>query len=149
MWNYYNFVITSKINMNKSTDDIRTLLIDAGVKPSLQRMVVANFLNEHHCHPTVDEIYSALQPAYPTLSRTTVYNTVKILTDAGCIQALTLDGDCTRYDFDTSPHGHFLCQKCGMVFDVPIMSCPPAPEGFEVHTSQLSFRGVCPSCQKD
>ena len=132
--------------MIKSIDDIRTLLIEAGVKPSHQRMVVAHFLNEHHIHPTVDEIYTALQPMYPTLSRTTVYNTVKLLTDAGCIRALNLDGDSTRYDFDTSPHGHFLCQECGMVFDVPFSNFPPPPEGFDVRSTQLSYKGVCPEC---
>ena len=96
--------------------------------------------------PTVDEIYTALQPMYPTLSRTTVYNTVKLLTDAGCIRALNLDGDSTRYDFDTSPHGHFLCQECGMVFDVPFSNFPPPPEGFDVRSTQLSYKGVCPAC---
>lgn len=133
--------------MTKSLEDIRALLIDAGVKPSHQRVVVAHFLNEHHDHPTVDEIYTALQPMYPTLSRTTVYNNVKLLSDAGCIRALCLDGDSMRYDFDTSPHGHFLCQECGMIFDIPFSSLPQTPEGFVVRSTQLSYKGICPSCR--
>lgn len=53
------------------------------VKPSVQRMAVMEYLLDHRTHPTADEIYLALHRKMPTLSKTTVYNTLKILTGKG------------------------------------------------------------------
>ena len=44
------------------------------IKPSVQRIAIMKYLMEHRTHPTVDEIYTALSPTIPTLSKTTVYN---------------------------------------------------------------------------
>ena len=54
-------------------------LIRHGVRPSVQRIAVMNYLLEHRTHPTVDEIYVALSKDMPTLSKTTVYNTLELL----------------------------------------------------------------------
>ena len=48
------------------------------VKPSVQRIAVMDYLMTHRTHPTVDEIYHALEKQIPTLSKTTVYNTLKL-----------------------------------------------------------------------
>jgi hypothetical protein len=57
-------------------------LQSAGVKPSPQRVAILQWLIDNRCHPTVDEIYRALEQIYPTLSRTTVYNTMWLLAEA-------------------------------------------------------------------
>ena len=43
-------------------------------------------------HPTVDEIYQALVDHIPTLSKTTVYNTLRLLMEHGVVRMLTIDG---------------------------------------------------------
>ena len=83
------------------------------IKPSVQRIAIMKYLMEHRTHPTVDEIYTALSPTIPTLSKTTVYNTLKILSEQGAAQTLTIDERNTCYDADTTPHSHFLCKRCG------------------------------------
>ena len=55
------------------------LLKQHGIRPSLQRVCVFRYLRSVKTHPTVDEIYTVLQPEYPSLSRTTVYNTLELL----------------------------------------------------------------------
>ena len=71
------------------------------IKPSVQRIAIMKYLMEHRTHPTVDEIYTALSPTIPTLSKTTVYNTLKILSEQGAAQTLTIDERNTCYDADT------------------------------------------------
>lgn len=110
-------------------------------------MAVAKYLSEHLDHPTADEIYSGLRESYPTLSRTTVYNTVKLLAENGCVALLGVESQGVRYDFDTSPHAHFTCTACGRIIDVPLGEIPQAPREFKVESMQLSYRGVCPDCQ--
>lgn len=48
------------------------------VKPSLQRIAIVEYLMENRIHPTADDIYHALCIQVPTLSKTTVYNTMRL-----------------------------------------------------------------------
>ena len=98
--------------------DVVKRLQNHNIKPSVQRIAIMNYLIEHRTHPTVDEIYTALSPSIPTLSKTTVYNTLKLLSEQGAAQTLTIDERNTCYDADTSPHGHFLCKFSCDRFDV-------------------------------
>ena len=60
--------------------DVVKRLQNHNIKPSVQRIAIMNYLIEHRTHPTVDEIYTALSPSIPTLSKTTVYNTCLLYT---------------------------------------------------------------------
>lgn len=122
------------------------------IKPSMQRIAIMGYLMEHRTHPTVDEIYTALAPQIPTLSKTTVYNTLKLLSEQGAIQMLTIDEHNTCYDADTSAHAHFLCRQCSRVYDLPLDSetckqlSPPA-HGHDVQEVHLYYRGICKACK--
>lgn len=124
-----------------------------GVKGSVQRVAVMKYLLEHCNHPAVDEIYTELVDALPTLSKTTIYNTLKLFVEQGVVRMLTIDGKNANFDGDTSPHAHFFCTQCQQrIFDVP----QPAfannitnelPEGFSVEGTELYFKGQCPECR--
>lgn len=122
-----------------------------GIKPSPQRMAVMTYLIEHRTHPTADEIYTALHPSIPTLSKTTVYNTLKLLTEKGAALQLTIDERNCCFDADTSPHAHFLCTRCGRVYDMKLnqaelRKCACVPDEFQTEDAQLYLRGCCPRC---
>lgn len=122
-----------------------------GVKPSVQRLAVMQYLLDHRTHPAADEIYLALHPAMPTLSKTTVYNTLKLLTEKGAAQHLTIDERNSCFDADTEPHAHFLCRTCGRVFDVALVNKRLVddallPNGFRADEAQLYLKGICPAC---
>lgn len=124
-----------------------------GVKPSVQRMAVMEYLLEHHTHPTADEIYLALSPEMPTLSKTTVYNTLRLLTAQKAVHQLTIDERNVCFDADTSNHAHFLCTQCGKVYDVPLrnpdlLHHAEMPDGFRTEHTDLYFRGCCEECAK-
>ena len=126
-------------------------LTEHGVKPSVQRLAVMDYLMEHHTHPTVDEIYSALLPNMPPLSKTTVYNTLRLLTEKGAAMQLTIDERNVCFDADTTPHAHFLCTRCGKVYDVPLretnlerQAC--IPPGFRTEQGAIYYRGCCARC---
>lgn len=135
------------------TDDALSYLTKHKIKPSVQRMAVMEYLMDHRTHPTADEIYSALHPTMPTLSRTTVYNTLRLLAEQGAIAQLTIDERNVCYDADTSAHAHFLCTGCGKVFDIPLTdshleSMAKMPEGFNALQCDLYFRGRCEKCSQ-
>lgn len=125
------------------------------IKPSVQRIAIMSYLMEHHTHPTVDEIYTALAPAIPTLSKTTVYNTLKLLSEQGAAQTLTIDERNTCYDANTTPHAHFLCKQCGKIYDVEYDQeklNEIKNENVNGHTIQEThyyFKGICKQCMEE
>lgn len=124
-------------------------LAEHGIKPSLQRLAIMDYLMEHRTHPTVDMIFSDLSPSMPTLSRTTVYNTLKLLVDKGVVLQITIDEKNCRYDAVIEPHTHFRCIGCDAVEDLSIT--PPAIDtsalnGCEITDTELYLLGYCPSC---
>lgn len=67
--------------MGAHVTDTSNYLKEHGIKPSYQRMKVFQYLVDNHNHPTVDMIYKALCPEIPTLSKTTVYNTLNLFVE--------------------------------------------------------------------
>lgn len=126
-------------------------LTEYGVKPSVQRMAVMDYLLNHRTHPTADNVYRALHPKLPTLSKTTVYNTLKLLAEQNAVLQLTIDEKKVCYDANTEPHAHFLCRECNKVYDIPmeqqtLASLSLVPRDFKLESSQLYFHGCCPAC---
>lgn len=122
-----------------------------GVKGSVQRVAVMKFLLEHHTHPSVDEIYNELVKELPTLSKTTIYNTLKLFVDQGVVRMLTIDGRNANFDCDVSEHAHFFCTCCENIYDVPqpefsIKSENSLPMGFKAEQTEFYYKGLCPTC---
>lgn len=101
-------------------------------------------------HPTADDIYVALAPKYPSLSRTTVYNSLRALTEAGLVRELEIESGSKHYDFARqAQHSHFICNQCGRIYDMDI---PAGLEnstlsGFSVESIDVFFKGTCPRCR--
>ena len=132
---------------------VKQYLIEKGIKPSVQRIAVMTYLLEHRTHPTVDEIYLELQDKIPTLSKTTVYNTLKLLGDKKAIVNVTIDERMVHYDGYTQRHAHFLCQSCGKIFDIPLEKDVEFPKteatkGFTDIDTQVYHKGYCTNCLK-
>lgn len=133
--------------------DVVKQLQEHNIKPSVQRIAIMRYLTamEHRTHPTIDEIYTALAPSMPTLSRTTVYNTLNLLGEQGVVKTLTIDERNACYDIDTTPHAHFQCKRCGKIYDV---ACTPPPaevpaeamDRHEVQEVHLYYKGICKHC---
>ena len=135
--------------MNLLFKDLSTELITKNIRPSFQRLKVLEYLINNPCHPTVDQIYKDLQSEIPTLSKTTIYNTLDLFQKADLVQVLTIEDNETRYDIITKTHGHFKCEKCGAIsnFAVDIDSLIPEElTGFKVMNKNVYFKGVCPKC---
>jgi len=128
-----------------------TLLKENKIKITPQRLEILNYLDEHKTHPTVEEIYLNLKEKNPSLSKTTVYNSVEILNKYGLVHSITISGSEHRYDFKHGMHHHFLCKKCGEITDIDV-ACPNLDKmldcGHEVQEVHGYFKGICKNCLK-
>jgi len=128
-----------------------TLLKDNNIKITPQRLEILKYLDEHHTHPTADNIYSALKTKSPSLSKTTVYNSLETLKKHKLIQSITISGSEARFDINHGLHHHFLCEYCGAIIDID-MTCPNLDKiikgGHQVNEVHGYFRGICKNCMK-
>ena len=124
-------------------------LKEKNLKVTPQRLEILKYLDEHRTHPTVDEIYKKLKKNNPSLSKTTVYNSVEVLDENGLIQSITITGNEVRYDFEQRMHHHFLCKKCREIIDIDV-SCPNLHSmlkcGHQVDEVHGYFKGTCSKC---
>ena len=95
-----------------------------GIHPSVQRIAIMDYLLKNHTHPTVDEVYVALCKVIPTLSKTTVYNTLRLFSEHGAALMLTID--------ETLPES--------------LKDFLPKGSDFKVDEAHVYYKGVCKAC---
>lgn len=129
-------------------------LQEHGIHPSIQRIAIMEYLMKHPIHPTVEDVYTSLHKNIPTLSKTTVYNTLRLFSENGAATMLTIDERKVCFDACMSPHAHFMCNCCGKVYDIPLTEqmAPAlhteALQTFQVDEMHIYYKGTCRECIK-
>jgi Fur family peroxide stress response transcriptional regulator len=131
----------------------------AGLKITPQRVAIVRQFAGDESHPTAQDLFERLRRSFPSMSFATVYNTLDALARAGLAGVVRLPGkrgDAARFDPNTGPHHHAVCDRCGAVLDISAGTLEPtrgaidrvkrvAP-GFSVHSVERIYRGLCAQC---
>ncbi|MGB3367203.1 MAG: transcriptional repressor [Acidaminobacteraceae bacterium] len=135
--------------MDTKIVNVSEFLRSNGIKPSFQRMKIFEYLMNTTEHPTVDVIYKSLIHEIPTLSKTTVYNTLNLFVQNNVALLITIEDNETRYDANTSLHGHFKCEKCERVLDFKAEISDlviKELDKFQINQQHIYFKGICSGC---
>jgi len=103
-------------------------------------------------HPTAEQIHATVRREIPRISLGTVYRNLQRLVAEGTLSLAPVGERTARFDPMTTPHDHFVCDRCGQVFDVMRGRARQASvenlklRGFEVRSHKLSIYGSCPDC---
>lgn len=131
---------------------IKEKLIESDIKPTIQRILIYNFLNNlEGSHLTSEEIYIKISKEFNQISRATIYNTLNLFTEKNIIHTLKIDNKEKIYECTTKPHGHFVCEKCGKIEDFPFD--PKSEEKKlknltgEIRTIEVIAKGICKKCK--
>jgi Fur family transcriptional regulator, iron response regulator len=118
--------------------DIETRLRDCGLRPTRQRVALADLLfAKGDRHLTVEELHEEAGAAGVPVSLATVYNTLHQFTEAGLIRVLAIESAKTYFDTNISDHHHFFVEGRNEVLDIPVSNLqignlPQAPDGMEI-----------------
>jgi len=137
------------LSMKSSFNDLTTELRKRKIHPSYQRIIVLEYLYKNQCHPTADQVFKDLQREIPTLSKTTIYNTLNLFLETGLISPVNIEEHETRYDIITEEHGHFKCEICGKIINFRIdfdFLKAEGLDGFKIIDKDVYFKGICPRC---
>ena len=118
-----------------------------------KRDAILSCLKASREHPSAETLFYQLKSEIPDLSMGTVYRNLNLFKSQGlAVSVATVDG-VERFDGNTDPHVHFICDGCGAVIDLEAMQMPQtligAAEsccGGQVTGCSLCFNGKCPNC---
>jgi Fe2+ or Zn2+ uptake regulation protein len=131
---------------------LKKLLSEKGIKPTYQRLRILEYMSKNmKNHPTVEMIHEELLKDIPTISLTTVYNSLNTFLEKGLVDGVTITGTETRYDLDASSHHHFLCKNCGKIIDIEVKCAFAEGEKTAVRGNKIEevhgyFKGICKEC---
>lgn len=126
--------------------DIRGLLRRSGLRPTRQRLALAELLfAKGGQHISAEGLHEEATAKQVPVSLATVYNTLHQFTDAGLLRELAVDGSKTYFDTNTTDHHHFFVEDDDMVIDIPrdqigIGQVPQPPPGYEISTVDVVVR---------
>jgi Fur family iron response transcriptional regulator len=118
--------------------DVTNMLRDAGLRPTRQRVSLAELLySKGDRHLSAELLHEEAVEADVPVSLATVYNTLHQFTEAGLLREVAIEGNKTYFDTKVSDHHHFFIEGENEVIDIPsdevsIGQLPEIPEGMEV-----------------
>jgi len=128
----------------------KSVLKQADIRITPQRLAVIDVLVGNTTHPTVDQVFDAARRRFPLISLATVYNTIATLIKHGLIVDLHPGKAGLRCDANCTPHAHAYCTGCGALYDlhVPHDDCWGAylPAGFQTVRYDIMLFGLCADC---
>ncbi len=128
-------------------------LRQAGLKATGPRVMLLSALEQDRRHPTAEQLYESLQAHHPSLSLSTVYQTLDTFIRKGLCRRVSDTGDRLRVDGTPQDHDHAICRTCGTIFDIDRevfpRPLPPAhlPNGLSVTGLRVEYDVICAACQ--
>ena len=128
----------------------------SGLRRTGQRDLILEIFLSTEDHLSSEDLYSIVHRKDPTVGHTTVYRTLKLLTEAGLAREVRFGDNRTYYEhhYNHEHHDHMICTECGKViefFSADIEALQDEMAGkFAFRPTHHSLRmwGVCSDCQK-
>lgn len=127
-----------------------------GLKRTTQRdLILEVFLNTEG-HLTGDDLYRLVRKQDASVGQTTVYRTLKLLTDSGLAREARFGDGRAHYEhnYKHQHHDHMICSVCGKVIEFyspeleAIQDKMAARHKFELTSHLLRMIGVCSKCRR-
>lgn len=129
--------------------------MERATRYSKKREAILAAIRGTTCHPSAEWVYQTLKPDHPDLSLGTVYRNLVFFQQTGAIQSVGVVKGQERFDGDTTPHSHFICNGCGAVLDLNQLKLNTQLDqeiskqyGLAVERHELTFYGLCQSCMQ-
>ncbi len=122
------------------------MLKRSGINATAQRIAICRFVLCDAEHPSAEDVKHWVDQNFPKMSLATVYNTLRILVEAGLLRELRLPhSEAVLYDNNLDSHYHFLDEETGELLDVDpaeIRLEPALAADYQVRAVEVLLRGT-------
>ncbi|BAZ97572.1 Zinc uptake regulation protein [bioreactor metagenome] len=142
------------MQLDNSAMSCINILKNAGYKLTLQRKLVVDVIHSYPSHLTAEEIISKVQEKFPDINRSTVYRTLELLENTGCVVKSKMDDRTIYHHADEGHHHHLVCSRCGRRIECSDDMLSSLREdiqskyGFNPNLSHMVINGLCADCRK-
>src|SRR6266850_5764568 len=127
-----------------------------GLKRTSQRDLILEIFLRTEAHLSSEDLYRLAKQEDPSIGQTTVYRTLKLLSEAGLAREVRFGDGVTHYEhnYKHQHHDHMICSQCGRIIEFfsaeleAIQDAMAAKHRFEVTQHLLRIIGVCAECRR-
>ena len=127
-----------------------------GLKRTGQRDLILDVFLRTEGHVSGEDLYQLVREQDPTVGQTTVYRTLRLLTEAGLAREVRFGDGRAHYEhnYKHQHHDHMICSECGKIIEFyspeleAIQDAMAAKHKFELTSHLLRMIGVCAECRR-
>ncbi len=119
-----------------------------------QRRLIVEYIHDNQSHLTADELINFLETRAPGINKSTVYRTLDLLEESGCVVKSEMDGRFIYHHAEEGNHHHLVCRVCGKTRDCnenlfsDIKNNLADKYAFQADLKHVMITGLCSACQK-
>jgi Fe2+ or Zn2+ uptake regulation protein len=128
------------------------LLRESGGRVTPSRRLLLDALFDRHGHRTAEELAAEVQARAPDVHLSTIYRNLEELERLGVIVHSHQGHGAASYHLASDTHGHFVCEKCGSMIEVPerlfdeLAASAATAYGFTINPHHFAVLGRCRDC---
>ena len=127
-----------------------------GLKRTAQRDLILDVFLRTEDHVSGEDLYRLVREQDASVGQTTVYRTLRLLTDAGLAREVRFGDGRAHYEhnYKHQHHDHMICSKCGKIIEFyspeleAIQDAMAAKHRFELTSHLLRMIGICADCRR-
>ncbi len=130
-----------------------TTLKERGLKLTPQRRLIVDIIHDAKGHLTAEEIIGYVQAKMPGVNKSTIYRTLELLEEAGCVYKSELGDEFIYHHEEEGHHHHLVCSQCGKTIDcdenlfAPVQRSLREKYDFRVEFKHVVMSGLCEDCR--
>ncbi len=123
------------------------------LKLTPQRRMIIDILHGRERHITAEEIINRVQARMPGVNKSTIYRTLDLLENAGCVYKSEISDQFVYYHAEDGHHYHLVCQRCGKTVDCDkdlfktIQKKVYDQYQFNIDFNHMIMKGLCTQCK--
>jgi Fur family ferric uptake transcriptional regulator len=124
-----------------------------GLKLTPQRRLILDIIHDARAHLTAETILDYVQSRAPGVNKSTVYRTLELLEELGCVYKSELDNRSIYHHAEEGHHHHLVCQSCGKSIEcaedvfLPVEAAIRDRYGFKADLRHVVVSGLCQDCK--
>jgi Fur family ferric uptake transcriptional regulator len=127
-----------------------------GLKRTAQRDLILDIFLRTEEHLSSEDLYRLVQKEDASIGQTTVYRTLKLLSEAGLAREVRFGDNRTHYEhnYKHQHHDHMICSECGRIIEFfsaeleGIQDAMAAKHKFQITQHLLRIIGICAECRR-
>jgi Fur family ferric uptake transcriptional regulator len=127
-----------------------------GLKRTAQRDLILDVFLRTEGHLSGEDLYRLVHEEDASVGQTTVYRTLRLLTDAGLAREVRFGDGRAHYEhnYKHEHHDHMICSECGKIIEFyspeleAIQDAMAAKYKFQLTEHLLRMIGVCSDCRR-